>query len=83
VPQQERKMDTGLAEPGVGISAFLLSLGLFFTLTEKGLLSSNDARNIVDLALRNLESDGETGKALPEEMAVSARHILQSIRVQL
>ncbi|MDR3499898.1 MAG: hypothetical protein P4L72_11810 [Parvibaculum sp.] len=76
-------MDTELAGPGAGLSALLLSMGMLFTLVEKHVLSVQEARDAVNLALHNLDALHDD-RAAPETPQVqSARNILRAIKMQL
>jgi hypothetical protein len=76
-------MNAGLAEPGVGATAFLLVMGTLFMMAEKGVFTLDETHSVIDTALSILKSDGDTNKTLPEATAVSARALLENIRASL
>jgi hypothetical protein len=81
--EQEHTMNAGLSEPGVGVSAFLLSMTILFMMIEKGTFSSGEAHSILDTALNVLKADNEVDKTLPEATVASALELLENIRQSL
>lgn len=76
-------MKMELAGPGIGVSALLLSLGVFFTLAEKEILSQAEVRDIVDMALSNLKTVVKADGTPDTETIRSAGRILESVRTQI
>lgn len=76
-------MDTELAGPGTGLSALLLSMGMLFTLMDKQVLSVQEARDVVNLALHNLDALHDDHAAPETPQMQSARNILRAIEMQL
>lgn len=76
-------MNQGLSEPGVGVSALLLNMSIFFMMVEKGIISPNEAHDVIDTASGILKADLGLEKTLPKESAESALGIIESIRNSL
>lgn len=75
-------MEFNIADSGIGLGSLLLTVGLLTTLIERDLLAAEDARDIVDLALINLQMHEKLGQADSREIMLSARRALENIRAQ-
>ena len=64
---------------GAGLGALVLSVNLLLLLTQKGMISETEAREVVDLGLLNLEEQQRTASSSMQEAVQSARSILTEI----
>lgn len=64
---------------GAGLGAFVLSVNLLLLLTQKGMISQTEAREVVDLGLLNLEQQERTASSSMQETVQAARSILTEI----
>lgn len=64
---------------GAGLGALVLSVNLLLLLTQKGMISQTEAREVVDLGLLNLEQQERTASPSMQETVQAARSILTEI----
>jgi len=75
-------MEAGITGTGTGISGLLLSLGILFTLAEKGIFSSAEAIDAIDIAMDSLKRIIKDDDVLDKDAIHSAEKILKSVRAQ-